>query len=123
MGAGKSSFIRAALHHLGVRGAITSPSYSIINHYNDPLALVHGDLYRLGSEEEAEDAGILEAIDHAELSFIEWAVRAPGLFDRAEALAISMEMGTRDEERMVRIEGLTPEEEMTLSQYRGVLGP
>ena len=61
LGAGKSSLARAWLRALGVRGAIRSPTYTLVEHYayaDTRLATggraMHLDLYRIGDPGELE---------------------------------------------------------------------
>ena len=61
LGAGKSSLARAWLRALGVRGAIRSPTYTLVEHYayaDARLAAearaMHLDLYRIGDPGELE---------------------------------------------------------------------
>lgn len=61
LGAGKSSLARAWLRALGVRGAIRSPTYTLVEHYAYADARVPGegkamhlDLYRIGDPGELE---------------------------------------------------------------------
>lgn len=75
LGAGKSTLARALLRALGVRGAIRSPTYTLVERY--PLAdgaeALHLDLYRIA------DAGELEflGLDPGEgaLWLVEWPER------------------------------------------------
>ena len=61
MGAGKTTFINALCHALGVESDMTSsPSFAIINEYrSDTTAelIYHFDCYRLEKEEEAIEIG------------------------------------------------------------------
>jgi len=61
LGAGKSSLARAWLRALGVRGAIRSPTYTLVEHYAYADArlpaegrAMHLDLYRIGEPGELE---------------------------------------------------------------------
>jgi len=61
LGAGKSSLARAWLRALGVRGAIRSPTYTLVEHYAYADArlpaegrAMHLDLYRIGDPGELE---------------------------------------------------------------------
>src|SRR5437868_5988643 len=67
MGAGKTTFIHALCDVKGVKDAVSSPTFSIINEYNykeDGIEkkLFHIDLYRLKDEEEAIRAGIEDCL-------------------------------------------------------------
>jgi tRNA threonylcarbamoyladenosine biosynthesis protein TsaE len=81
MGTGKTSFIHALCEVLEVKDTVSSPSYSIINEYESPIAgtIFHMDWYRLKDEEEAIQAGIEDALLSGNLCFIEWPEKAAGL--------------------------------------------
>ena len=73
LGAGKTTFSQFLLKELGSQDEISSPTYSIVNEYDTPKGKVlHFDLYRLRSAEEAYDFGIEEYLDNCYLSVIEW---------------------------------------------------
>lgn len=82
MGAGKTTFIHALCTVLGVKDAISSPTYSIINQYRgkDEQVIFHMDLYRLKDEEEAVNAGVEDCLYSGHTCFVEWPERAPDLF-------------------------------------------
>lgn len=79
MGAGKTTFINALSHALGVEDDATgSPSFAIVNEYrSDTTAelIYHFDLYRLESVEEALDLGVEDYFDSGALCLIEWPER------------------------------------------------
>ena len=81
MGAGKTTFVHAVCDALGVRDAVSSPTFSIINEYtteaNSPL--FHIDLYRLKNEGETIEAGVEDCLYSGNLCFIEWPEIAPGI--------------------------------------------
>ncbi|MGM9799473.1 MAG: tRNA (adenosine(37)-N6)-threonylcarbamoyltransferase complex ATPase subunit type 1 TsaE [Muribaculaceae bacterium] len=83
MGAGKTTFINALSHALGVEEDVTnSPSFSIINEYrSDTTAelIYHFDLYRLESIDEAFDIGVEDYFDSGALCLLEWPERIEDL--------------------------------------------
>lgn len=81
MGAGKTTFITAFCKILGVEKAISSPTYSIINHYTttNGQTIYHMDLYRLRDEEEAINAGVDDALYSGNLCLVEWPENAASL--------------------------------------------
>lgn len=81
MGAGKTTFIQSLCRHLGVTGAMGSPTFSIINEYEGAAGPVfHIDLYRCKDEEEAIRAGVEDCIYSGCMCLVEWPSRAPSLF-------------------------------------------
>jgi tRNA threonylcarbamoyladenosine biosynthesis protein TsaE len=78
LGAGKTTFIKAICEALGVRDAMSSPSFSIVNEYYDAngTPVYHFDLYRLKSSEEALDLGMEEYLYSGNYCFVEWPERA-----------------------------------------------
>jgi tRNA threonylcarbamoyladenosine biosynthesis protein TsaE len=86
MGAGKTTIIAALCRAKGVRDAVSSPTFSIINEYAYEehgvlKKLFHMDLYRLKGEEEVVQAGVEDAVYSGTMCFVEWPEKAPGLFD------------------------------------------
>jgi tRNA threonylcarbamoyladenosine biosynthesis protein TsaE len=81
MGAGKTTFIHALCEYLGVKSAIGSPTYSIINEYQSSKVgtIYHMDWYRLKDEEEALQAGVEDTLLSGNLCLVEWPERAEGL--------------------------------------------
>jgi tRNA threonylcarbamoyladenosine biosynthesis protein TsaE len=75
LGAGKSTFARALLRALGVRGAIRSPTYTLVERYplDDGGDALHLDLYRIGDPGELEFLG-LDA-GEGTLWLVEWPER------------------------------------------------
>lgn len=85
MGAGKTTFIHALCDVKGVRDAVGSPTFSIINEYQydcegTKRRLFHIDLYRLNNEEEIFRAGVEDCINSGNICFVEWPEKAPGIF-------------------------------------------
>ena len=85
MGAGKTTFIHALCEWKGVKDAVTSPTFSIINEYSYTedgfrKRIFHLDLYRLKDEEEAIRAGIEDCLYSDSICLLEWPDRAAGIF-------------------------------------------
>ena len=74
LGAGKTTLIKALIRSLGIRSQGSSPSFSLVNLYeNEQVRVYHCDLYRLESYEEALDIGLEDYLaDEDSWCFIEW---------------------------------------------------
>ncbi len=74
LGAGKTFFTRALCYALGLPAdePVTSPTFTLVHEYETTPPLLHADLYRLRSEEEVEDLGLLEGRFAGRLLVVEW---------------------------------------------------
>lgn len=92
VGAGKTTLIRGACRALGVRGPVTSPTFTIGQRYGDGrLPVSHLDLYRLDDLEREEPALLDDYVDPDSVAFVEWpAVAEPVL---AERVALEARIG------------------------------
>jgi tRNA threonylcarbamoyladenosine biosynthesis protein TsaE len=99
VGAGKTTFVRAAARSLGVTDRVTSPTYQLARGYEGRkdgrrTTVNHLDLYRL---EGIEDRDVLELDDYIEpdaVTFIEWAEPALGAIENPSLVRIYHETPT-----------------------------
>jgi len=76
LGAGKTTLARGILRGLGYRGAVTSPTYTLVERYDAGARTVyHFDLYRLDGPAELEATGLRDWLDGAAIILIEWPER------------------------------------------------
>ena len=79
LGAGKTTFIKAIAHGLGVAGEASSPTYALIHRYRGPRGPVfHLDCFRLRSPEEAADLDWEGLLRDGDAILVEWPERAGG---------------------------------------------
>ncbi len=93
MGAGKTTFIHALCTAMGVKGTVSSPTFSIINQYTtaENKTIYHLDLYRLKNNREAINAGVEDCLYSGNTCFVEWPEKAPGVFpENTVAVTITM---------------------------------
>ncbi len=75
MGAGKTTLIKALVRSLGGGDQANSPTYGIVNEYQNQkgeLLGYHFDFYRLENEGEALDLGLEDYFSQDTWVFIEW---------------------------------------------------
>ena len=80
LGSGKSVFARGVARGLGVpeEVPITSPTFTLMNHYPARLDLYHFDLYRLADPEELIEIGFEEYAYGRGVALIEWPEKLAG---------------------------------------------
>lgn len=90
IGAGKTTLIRAMLRALGIKGAIKSPTYALLESYEGPKGPIHHfDLYRIVSQDELFFLGFREYFAHNTICFIEWPEHAGSVLETVD-LAFSL---------------------------------
>ncbi|CAN1496414.1 COG0802 Predicted ATPase or kinase [Flavobacteriaceae bacterium] len=87
MGVGKTTLIKKLCSLLGVEGATSSPTFSLVNEYQTTTNQIvyHFDCYRLKSETEALDMGIDEYLYSGNWCFIEWSEKIESLIPEAHS--------------------------------------
>jgi tRNA threonylcarbamoyladenosine biosynthesis protein TsaE len=112
LGAGKSTFARALIRALGHKGAVPSPTYTLVEPYDLPGGMVyHVDLYRVTSEDELRYLGWTELDDGFRI--VEWPERAPGITAQAD---ICVEFAYEEPGRRAKITGLGPDGERIVAR-------
>lgn len=78
MGAGKSELTRGIARGLGIDGPISSPSFTILQVYDDGrIPLYHFDWYRLQDVEELYEMGMDEYLGGDGIAVVEWPTQCP----------------------------------------------
>ena len=74
MGAGKTTFITALCNRLGVKDAVCSPTFTIVNEYlsSSGDSIFHFDFYRITKPSEALEIGLEDYLYSGSLCLMEW---------------------------------------------------
>ena len=112
LGAGKSTFARALIGAMGHKGAVPSPTYTLVEPYQLPeRTIYHVDLYRIVDEDELRYLGWSELEDGFRL--VEWPDRAPGLADTAD---LRLHLDYAEPGREAEIRGLSTRGEAVIAE-------
>jgi len=85
LGAGKTTLAKGIVEGLGAASAdeVSSPTYTLIHEYGDPVKVYHADLYRLDTAEQVRRLGLEELFYKPAITLIEWGERFPEIIPLA----------------------------------------
>lgn len=79
LGAGKTFFVKSAARAMKING-VNSPTFAIVNEYDNDKKIYHFDFYRIEDPAELFDLGYNDYLNNPEaITFIEWGDRLPGV--------------------------------------------
>ena len=81
LGAGKTTLSKGIVEGLGAARAedVSSPTFTLIHEYGNPVSVFHIDLYRLDTAEEARRLGLEDILEQPVIVLMEWGDRFPEL--------------------------------------------
>lgn len=93
LGSGKTTFVRGACRALGVRGRVTSPTFTLARRYEDGrMPISHLDLHRLEGSAGEDPALLEEELGPGRLAFVEWPeAHADALAGRPAEVCVRLE--------------------------------
>ena len=112
IGVGKTTFIRHLVNNLQVNNhlnptEVTSPTFNLVNEYDVGIFIIqHYDLYRLTSDEETKNIGLLENQKKI-LTLVEWPEKIHNKIDNK--IDLFFEYGEDMKKRFLSIKGLSNE--------------
>ena len=98
LGAGKTTLAKGIVKGLGAADPdqVSSPTFTLIHEYGQPLKVYHVDLYRLERTAEAAALGLEELFEKDAVVLIEWGERFPQIMP-AERIEIRIAAGAGDQ--------------------------
>lgn len=105
LGAGKTTLTKAIAKGLGVKDMVTSPTFTILQEYQDgKLPFYHFDVYRIAGPEEMYELGYEDYFFDEGVCVVEWADRIDELLPPG-TIHIEISYGDDPEERRYRVWG------------------
>lgn len=119
LGAGKTTLSRGLIRKLGHRGAVKSPTYTLVEPYEDfYFPLYHFDLYRLSHPEEVEFLGVDDYFKPPAVCLIEWPDRGKGSLPAPD---IRLTLQNEAMGRRLWWQDLSPKGEKIVKQFSGLI--
>lgn len=102
LGAGKTTLVRGLLRALGHSGPVRSPTFTLIEPYDDLTPPIqHLDLYRVADPEELLYLGLTDLLDGRTLLLVEWPERGAGVLPPPD---LAIDIAYAGESRRVRVQ-------------------
>ena len=100
LGAGKTTLAKGIAKGLGAAepDEVSSPTFTLIHEYGNPVRMYHVDLYRIDQAPQAARLGLDELFDSGAVVVVEWGERFPQLMpaQRVEVHLRTLENGERE---------------------------
>ena len=95
LGAGKTHFVQGIAKGMGIDGPVVSPTFTILNYYENDIPLQHFDFYRLEEEAELDDLGYDDYL-YSGGTVIEWSEKFPDRLPDDAAIVTIEKTGLTD---------------------------
>jgi tRNA threonylcarbamoyladenosine biosynthesis protein TsaE len=101
LGVGKTTFVQGLARGLGIRDAVTSPTFNIFTLHRGPTNLLHLDAYRLETAQQVEDLLLSDFMISPWCLAVEWPEKIAGWLPPD---TLHLDLGiTPDERHTVRL--------------------
>jgi len=105
---GKTVFTQGFASGLGIREPVNSPTFTIVNQYEDGrLPFYHFDVYRIGDVSEMDEIGYEDCFYGEGVSLIEWSNLIKELLpDHVITITIEKDLEKGFDYRKITVEGM-----------------
>lgn len=105
LGAGKTTLTKGIAEGLGAAAAedVSSPTFTLIHEYGDPVRVYHIDLYRLDEPKQLATLGLEEILEREAVVVMEWPEKFAKFLPRN---AIRVNLTATNHERRIEVTGL-----------------
>ncbi|ALO47237.1 tRNA (adenosine(37)-N6)-threonylcarbamoyltransferase complex ATPase subunit type 1 TsaE [Pseudohongiella spirulinae] len=119
LGSGKTTLSRGLIRALGHKGAVKSPTYTLVEPYEDfDFPLYHFDLYRLSNPEEVDFLGVDEYFQPPAVCLIEWPQRGSGHLPAAD---LQLRLTDKGRGRQIEYQPLTHRGQAVVGRMQAML--
>ncbi|MFR3729927.1 tRNA (adenosine(37)-N6)-threonylcarbamoyltransferase complex ATPase subunit type 1 TsaE [Lacrimispora sp.] len=108
LGVGKTVFTQGFASGLGIKEAVNSPTFTIVQQYDDGrLPFYHFDVYRIGDVSEMDEIGYEDCFYGDGVSLVEWSELIREILpDRVISVTIEKDLEKGFDYRKITVEGL-----------------
>ena len=105
---GKTVFTQGFASGLGIKEAVNSPTFTIVQQYDDGrLPFYHFDVYRIGDVSEMDEIGYEDCFYGDGVSLVEWSELIREILpDRVISVTIEKDLEKGFDYRKITVEGL-----------------
>lgn len=104
LGMGKTAFVRGLAKGLSICEDVSSPTFSIVHDYGGNPALIHFDMYRVGTWEDLNTTGFFDYLDLNGILAIEWSENIESALPQ-NSIYVEISKGELDNDRIIKITG------------------
>lgn len=104
LGVGKTAFTRGLVNCFGIKNAVTSPTFTLVNEYTCPkFKIYHFDMYRVKTLEDLESTGFFDYMNRG-VFVIEWSENIEDYLPE-KTIKIYIEKNENENERVITLRG------------------
>lgn len=121
LGSGKTTMCRGVLRAWGHRGAVKSPTYTLVEPYRyRDTDIYHFDLYRLGDPEELDYIGIRDYFEQGNVCLVEWPEKGEGALPKPD---LDIFLSGEGDKRQLNLEGGSSHGDRIINGLREACAP